>query len=123
MSGRKLLFDSNIVIYVAKKQLIPDDFVQPEDVLYISDISYMETLGYTFESLSEKRDTEELLSVLIRLPLTEPIVQKVIEIRQSKRMKLPDAIIAATAIIHECLLVTRNVSDFSNISDLMILNP
>lgn len=78
MSGRKLLFDSNIVIYVAKKQLIPDDFVQPEDVLYISDISYMETLGYTFESLSEKRDTEELLSVLIRLPLTEPIVQKVI---------------------------------------------
>jgi len=123
MSGRKLLFDSNIVIYIAKKQLAPDDFVQPDDILYISDISYMETLGYAFESPMEKQETEELLSVLIRLSLTEPVIQKVIEIRQSKRMKLPDAIIAATALVHECMLVTRNVSDFSNLPDLVALNP
>lgn len=123
MSGRKLLLDSNIIIYLAKKQLVPSNFVLPEDLLFVSDVTFMETLGYAFADPVEKHETEDLLAVLFRLPIEESVVQKVISIRQVHQMKLPDAIIAATALVHECTLVTRNVSDFEKLSDLTVLNP
>lgn len=53
MSGRKLLFDSNVIIYIAKKELAPEAFILPEDVLFLSDVSYMETLGYAFADENE----------------------------------------------------------------------
>ncbi len=123
MSGRKLLLDSNIIIYIAKKELIPEDFIQPDDLLFVSDISFMETLGYPFKDLTEKKETEELLSIMYRLAIDELVVQKVIEIRQERKIKLPDAIIAATGLIHECIMVTRNTSDFSGLIGLSVQNP
>ncbi|MBP6810243.1 MAG: type II toxin-antitoxin system VapC family toxin [Saprospiraceae bacterium] len=123
MSGRKLLFDSNVIIYIAKKELAPEAFILPEDVLFLSDVSYMETLGYAFADENEKLETEKLLSVLFRFSIEEQVVQKVIEIRQSRRMKLPDAIIAASALVHDCIVVTRNTSDFSGLPGLAVLNP
>jgi predicted nucleic acid-binding protein len=123
MSGRRLLLDSNIIIYVAKKQLDPTGFIQPEDELFISDISYMETLGFPFSDENEKRETQALLDILFRCSIEEPIVQKVVEIKQQRRIKLPDAIIAATAIIHNCAIVTRNVSDFQNLAGIVVINP
>lgn len=123
MSGRRLLLDSNIIIYVAKKQLDPVGFIQPEDELFISDISYMETLGFPFPHENEKRETQALLDILFRFSIEEPIVQKVVEIKQQRRIKLPDAIIAATAIVHNCAIVTRNVSDFQNLAGVVVINP
>lgn len=123
MSGRKFLFDSNIIIYIAKRDLAPETFVLTGDTLFLSDVSFMETLGYAFSEDTEKQEIENLLSVLFRIPIDDLVVQKVIEIRQSHRMKLPDAIIAATALVYECILVTRNVTDFSGLSGLTILNP
>lgn len=84
--------------------MFPKDFAEPDDNLFISDISFMETLGYVFSEPTERIETEALLSILYRIPITESIVQKVIDIRQSKRMKLPDAIFAATAFVHILLL-------------------
>jgi hypothetical protein len=43
-------------------------------------------------------------------------VQRVINIRQEKRIKLPDAIIAATAIEYSSILVTRNTKDFNSLN-------
>jgi predicted nucleic acid-binding protein len=123
MSGRNLLLDSNIVIYTAQQKLEPEAYIQSEDSLYISDITFMETLGYAFSDPVERTETEALLTILFRLPISESIVQKVIEIRQSRRMKLPDAIIAATALVHDCILVTRNISDFAGLSELTVLDP
>ena len=123
MSGRNLLPDSNIVIYIAQKKLAPEAFAQPDDALFISDITFMETLGYAFSDPDEKQETEALLAILYRLPVSEPIVQEVIEIRQSRRMKLPDAIIAATALLHDCTLVTRNTADFSGLPGLQVVAP
>ena len=55
--------------------------------------------------------------------LTEPVVDNTIELCKSRRIKLPDAIIAATARVHNFSLVTRNVSDFVNIKSLPLINP
>ncbi|MBK9013551.1 MAG: type II toxin-antitoxin system VapC family toxin [Saprospiraceae bacterium] len=123
MSGRNLLLDSNIIIYIAQQKLMPDDFILPDDLLFVSDITWMETLGYTFSDSTEQQETEALLNVLVRLPIADAVVMKVIEIRHSRRMKLPDAIIAATALLNNCTVVTRNVSDFSGLDWLVVMNP
>ena len=51
------------------------------------------------------------------------IVAKSIEIRQKYKIKLPDAIIGATALVNNLTLVTRNISDFDGIEGLEIINP
>jgi len=55
--------------------------------------------------------------------LDEPIILKAIEIRKTKRCKLPDAIIAATAIEMQLTLLTNNSSDFLHIKSLSLSNP
>lgn len=57
------------------------------------------------------------------LPLDEPVIQRTILLRQQHRIKLPDAIIAATALAHGLPLLTRNTSDFSAVPGLQVLNP
>ncbi|MEL7532264.1 MAG: type II toxin-antitoxin system VapC family toxin, partial [Bacteroidota bacterium] len=56
------------------------------------------------------------------LPLTEDIVQKTIMLRKQYRIKLPDAIIAATALHYDLQLITRNFDDFKQIKGLTYLD-
>jgi len=61
---------------------------------------------------------------MVVINLDSNIVEEVIKIKQSKKIKLPDAIIAATAIQNNLQLLTANVSDFKGISKkLIITNP
>jgi predicted nucleic acid-binding protein len=57
------------------------------------------------------------------IELERPIKLKTAKIRKSSRMKLPDAIIATTALVYSLTLVTRNVADFKNIDGLKLVNP
>ncbi|RZK14135.1 MAG: type II toxin-antitoxin system VapC family toxin [Hymenobacter sp.] len=66
---------------------------------------------------------QALVNSVLVLPLDEPVIQQTIALRQQPRIKLPDAIIAATALAHGLLLVARNTSDFQRIPGLMIINP
>ncbi len=54
--------------------------------------------------------------------LTIPVVDETISIRKAHIIKLPDAIIAATAVSNNFKLITRNTSDFKNITGLQVLN-
>jgi predicted nucleic acid-binding protein len=55
--------------------------------------------------------------------IDQSIIEETITIRVNKKVKLPDAIIAATAKIHNLTLITRNTSDFKNIEGLTLINP
>lgn len=57
------------------------------------------------------------------LLLTEPVIQQTIRLRQQHRIKLPDAIIGATALVHGLTLVTRNTADFQALAGLAVVNP
>jgi toxin FitB len=57
------------------------------------------------------------------IPLDDAVTQKTIELRRIKKMKLGDAIIAATALVHGFVLVTRNTNDFKNIEGLTVIDP
>ena len=53
----------------------------------------------------------------------ESIIMKTIEIRKQYKLKLPDAFIAATALVNNLTLLTRNLKDFKNIASLAVIDP
>lgn len=122
MNGK--LVDTNILIYLSKRLLELDIIASPEVNLYISVITYMEVLGYRFQSKFEKDTVERLCKQFPVINLKPEIVNKVISIRQKHKIKLPDAIILATALIYKIELITANVTDFNHIEpSLIIYNP
>jgi predicted nucleic acid-binding protein len=65
----------------------------------------------------------DFINVALVIELDQDIKFKTADIRKAHRIKLPDAIIAATANVYHLTLLTRNVSDFDGISGLEIMNP
>ena len=57
------------------------------------------------------------------IELEQPVKLKTAEIRKAHKLKLPDAIIAATALVYDLTLLSRNVADFKNIVGLKMINP
>ena len=121
MSGNSALLDSNIIIYLSKREL-PFTIFDSFDELFISVISYMEVLGFKFQNDEEEIFVKELTDLFGMKFVDQKVADKVVEIRKQNRIKLPDAIIAATAELDNLCLITRNVDDFKNI-DIKILNP
>ena len=116
------MIDTNIIIYLAQGKLRISDFTKKGN-LYISSITYIETLGYPFTNHEEEKAIRKLCEIFERFFITKEIEEQTILIRKSNKIKLPDAIIAATAIVYNLTLVTRNTDDFKNIKGLNILNP
>ena len=98
-----------------------DTIVDDEPIISI--ITKMETLGFEFKSVAEQTTMETFVSGSAILDLNQDIVNTTIAIRKNKKMKLPDAIIAATALVHGLVLVSRNMSDFKNITGLTCIDP
>ena len=71
---------------------------------------------------AEMQALEDFIAATEVLPLDEPVTQQTIRLRQQHRVKLPDAIIAATALAHGIPLLTRNVSDFQALTGLAVFN-
>ena len=121
MNGNSVLLDSNIIIYISKRE-IPLSFLDQFDEHYISIITYIEVLGYQFRDPKEEEFIREMLGVFSILYIDQTIANMAIKIRKEIRIKLPDAIIAATAKVSNLYLATRNIDDFKNI-DIQIANP
>ena len=85
----------------------------------ISIISKMEFLGFPFNT-ENKQSAVEFIKYATVKPLNDEIVNRVIDIHQSKRIKLPDAIIAAIEL--STTLITRNIKDFKNLT-ISLFNP
>lgn len=72
---------------------------------------------------SATQDVSDFLNLANRLELTEDVVQQTIMLRKIVKIKLPDAIIAATAMVYNLVLISRNPKDFENIKGLKLINP
>lgn len=99
------------------------DFASKGDRLCISVISFMESLGHSFKNDEEESIVKSLCDTFDVFNLTKQITEKNIEIRKQAKIKLPDAIIAASALVNEAVLVTANVKDFKMIDGISIINP
>ncbi len=117
------LVDSNIIIYASKPGF---DFLHPllaEPDVAVSVITHVEALGYHQLTADEKLYLAEFFANVDRLPVSEAVVEKAIALRQTRKVKLGDSLIAATALAHGATLVTHNTDDFKWIAGLMLLDP
>ena len=124
--GKQYLIDSNSVIdYMAGVFPPPGmEFMNKiiDDIPVISVITKIEILGF--------KTTQEAGSLMIHfvedsmvIGLADEIVEKTIELRKDHKIKIPDAIIASTALLNEFCLISRNEKDFKDIKGLVCINP
>lgn len=111
MSGNNAVLDSNIVIYLTKKQ-VDGSFLSKYGMLYVSVVAYMEVLGYNFHDPLEQQATEDFLQQVGIIHTHFIIADHVIAYRKLRKVKLPDAITLATARRLNADLVTVNEQDF-----------
>ncbi|TAE03948.1 MAG: type II toxin-antitoxin system VapC family toxin [Bacteroidetes bacterium] len=121
------LIDTNVVIYYSQDK-IPAEHVSKVDKIFkdslnISSATKVEVLGFHRITLAEKLKLETLLENALVLHTNNEIVEKAIEMGQKNGLKLGDSIIAATALVYNLTLVTRNQVDFQKVKDLNLYNP
>jgi predicted nucleic acid-binding protein len=89
---------------------------------HISVISQIEVLRYNDTAENEKA-RKEFINASVIHPLSPDTVWDTIRLCRQHKIKLPDAVIAAAALLENRILVTRNIADFKNIANLKLLNP
>jgi len=126
--GRKgFLIDTNVVIdYIG--ELLPEEALVLIDELidgdfYISVINQIELLGFSGITQLEELKFQEFIDASDTISLTDDVVNKTIQLRKKHKIKLPDAIIAATALVSGLTLLTRNTKDFERIEEIAVSNP
>jgi predicted nucleic acid-binding protein len=121
--GKGYLVDTNIIIDFSENRLPLNAKLFVAEVIdsepNISIINKIELLGFSMVT-SEIIEFTESAHII---NLTEDIANQTIDLRKKRKIKLPDAIIAATALVHEITLVSRNSKDFNGIEGLDFINP
>ncbi|MFN8366508.1 MAG: type II toxin-antitoxin system VapC family toxin [Candidatus Kapaibacterium sp.] len=121
------MLDSNIVVLYLKgsfsktEMMLLDNIVDTNPI--VSVITSMEVLGYPFTNPQEQIITEQFILGSKVIEVNQNIVDTTIDIRRNNKIKLPDAIIAATAIAFNLTLVTMNQKDFRSISNVTAVLP
>lgn len=125
--GTRYLLDTNTAIYFLNGQLTPNGFAFVLSVMNVecnlSVISKMELLGWSTTDPNDEIKIRSFINDSAIFSLTDEIVEKTIELRRLYKTKLPDAIIAATAIVYGFTLISRNDKDFTRVAELNYFNP
>jgi predicted nucleic acid-binding protein len=113
MTENRFVLDTNAVIFLTTRgSVIPSDLENDldESNLFISVITEIELFAKTELSSNEEKNLRAFLSDRISIiDLTNEIKEEVIALRRSTRYKLPDCIVAATAITLNATLLTADV--------------
>ena len=83
----------------------------------------MELMVWQTEDKDEIKTLKSFVESSTILSLSEAVVQRTIEVRKTFKIKLPDSIIAATALVHNYTLVADNDKDFQKVKALKYINP
>jgi predicted nucleic acid-binding protein len=112
MTDNCLVLDTNAVIFLnTKGNVIPNDLENElnRSELFISVITRMELAAKQDMKPEEEEAIRDFLADVTVSPLDEEVERKAVEIRRTTKIKLPDCIIAATAIVLDAVLVTNDV--------------
>ena len=110
MNGIKYLLDTNFILGMLKKtpevlNIITSRSLVAHECAY-SSITRMELLGFPGITKNEESLIREKLEYLTYISITPSVEDTVIQLRRTKKLKLPDAIIAATALVFQIELLT-----------------
>jgi predicted nucleic acid-binding protein len=122
----RFILDSNVIIDFLAGRLPPSGMTWVADAVdrgpQVSVVSKIEVLRFPFRP-DETEVIEEFFGCCSVHPLDAPVVDRTIGICRASKIKIPDAIIAATALERRMGLATRNTGDFTGIAGLSIVNP
>ena len=120
-----ILLDTNVIIYAVR----PGEYqrlramLDRPDQFFASYVSQVEALGYWRTQPPEEARLELFFDGLELLPIESVVARQAVLLRQSKKMQISDAIIAATALVHKLELWTHDTTDFADIKGLRLFDP
>ena len=115
MNGTDFLADTNALIYLLNGNPCMSPFLQNK--LAFSVISELELLSFSGITSEEENNIKSFLLDCNEIYLTDEIKEKTIEIRKKYKINLPDAIVAASAIVNNLPLITAD-KGFNQIEEL-----
>ena len=110
MNGADFLADTNAVLYLLAGNTCMAPYLGKR--LAVSVISVMELLSFSSISFEEEKIIRAFLDHCEVVQIRDSIVEKTIQIRRHYNVKLPDAIIAASAISNNLSLLTAYTGIF-----------
>ena len=121
---QRYLIDTNVIIDNFGNKL-PE---KAKTLLYsidltVSAVTKIEVLGWINATKEQLQPLYDFMEIANILPINEAVIEKTITIRQTKKIALGDAIIAATALVYDLIVISRNISDFKNIDGLKVIDP
>lgn len=121
--GKRYLIDSNILIEFVGKLLPESASISLSTIIdadfNISFINKIEVLGHH----SADEAWINFINQASILTADDDIIGQTIQIRKKLKIKVPDALVAATAVVNNLVLLTRNTQDFKGIENLEVENP
>jgi predicted nucleic acid-binding protein len=108
----KAIFDTNVLVDYLNGIPAASRELDHYEEIAISIVTWMEVLAGA-DDADEEAVMREFLSRFKVQPLEKAVAERAIKIRRQHKLKLPDAIILATAKELGRILVTRNTKDFS----------
>jgi len=117
------LLDSNILIYATQAQYPSVHAFLEQGPFAFSAITRVEVLGYHRLSDAGLQGYEALLGTMTELAVSSQIIRRAVRVRRASNLRLGDALIAATALVHQLPLVTHNMRDFERIAELDLIDP
>ena len=106
MNGNRFLLDTNILLYLTGNRI--DITALPEGEYFLSFVTELEILSYPSLTAQEESQLRKLLAGIPVIDVTDEIKDHSVALRKKYRLKLPDAIIAATALSLEAILITND---------------
>ncbi|MCA0364729.1 MAG: type II toxin-antitoxin system VapC family toxin [Bacteroidetes bacterium] len=122
----KYLIDSNIISgffsekYSEKSMHLISEIIGKVPVIPV--ITKIEAFSWVNSDKGKEMIVREFINDSKILNLSEDIISYCIKLRRSRKIKTPDAIIAATAIVNGMTLIS-NDSEFSKIKELKVFSP
>ena len=126
--GLKYLWDTNTVIYYLQNQFSTsgEKFINNTALNYqpiISVITEIELLCWNMVDTEALVLINEFIDNSAVLALNHEVKLKTIEVRKNYGLKLPDAVIAATAITADLILISNDKKGFNKVAELNSVNP
>ena len=118
MNGNKFLLDTNIIIYILNGDKLISDYLSQKK-FYTSIICEIELFGSKSLTPAEDKQIRNFLQEFRIIPIDYSIKELAILLRKKYPLKIPDLIIAATAISMDIPLVTSDIG-FKQITELEI---
>ena len=120
---QRYLIDTNVIIDNFGNKLTE----KGKNLLYsidvtVSAVTKIKVLGWINATEEQLNPLYAFMEMATVLPISEAVIEKTIAIRQRKKIALGDALISATAPVHNLTIISRNTVDFKKIEGLIVVD-